>query len=88
MNRSGEKRLRSLAIAHVAIGLGAGVVAPIEVDAPLGLIHILIVPLVASAACQSVLLAVWGVTSRHCRGNDWPAWFAGQSTWSRWWPTA
>jgi len=61
--KPGEKRLRNLAIAHVAIGLGAGVLAPIEVDSPFDLAHILVVPLVALAACQSVLLAVWVVTS-------------------------
>jgi len=68
---SDERRLRNLAAAQVALGVIAGVLAPLELPPlglqhilpPLGLQHILIVPLAASAPSQAVLLAVWAVAS-------------------------
>jgi hypothetical protein len=58
-----QNPLRLLAACHFAIGLVAAAVARIEVDAPFDLVHILIVPLVALAASQCVLVAIWGVNS-------------------------
>lgn len=59
----GDKSLRNLAIAQFAIGVVASALAPIELDSPLGLGRILVVPLFASALGQAVLIAVWGVAS-------------------------
>jgi hypothetical protein len=58
-----QNPLRLLAAFHFAAGLIAAALARIEVDAPFGLVHILIVPLVALAASQCVLVAIWGVNS-------------------------
>jgi hypothetical protein len=72
MAMPGEKRLRNLALAQIALGVVAGVTAPIELPdllglapmiPPFGLGRILIVPLFASAMTQALLLAVWGVAS-------------------------
>jgi hypothetical protein len=69
----GDRRLVNLAVAQIALGLVAGVLATINLPDPLGLArylppfglgHILIVPLFALAMGQAVLLALWGVASQ------------------------
>ncbi len=59
-----DRRIRSLAVTQLALGLVAAVLAPVELDSTLGLSHILIVPLFASALGQAVLLALWGAASQ------------------------
>jgi len=68
-----NRRLLILAIGHLAFGVIAGLLAQIELDDPFGLAYILppfglrdilIVPLVATALCQALLLALFGVMSR------------------------
>jgi hypothetical protein len=60
-NTSARRRIRNLAIVHVAFGIIAALSARIELPAPSSLPHILIVPLIASVACQAVLFAFWAV---------------------------
>jgi hypothetical protein len=58
-----DKRLRTLAGAHVVIGLLAGIFALVKLPLPMRLDTILIVPLIASSLSQAFLLALWGVAS-------------------------
>jgi hypothetical protein len=58
-----DRRLRSLAMAHVSLGLIAEISAPIEIRTPFGLPHLPIVPLFALTFSQVVLLASWAVFS-------------------------
>jgi hypothetical protein len=69
---TGNRVLRRLVVAHLALGLLTVAVAPIEIHfpakfasffAPHGLSHVLIVPLFATVMCQAFLLAVWAETS-------------------------
>jgi len=68
-----DRRLLSLAVAHLTFGIVAGLLAQIELSDPFGLAYILppfglrkilIVPLVATALCQALLLALWGAMSQ------------------------
>ena len=68
----GDNRLRNLAVAQIALGVVAGVLAPVKLPdpsgwlsilPPFGLDHILIVPLFALALCQALLIALWGTAS-------------------------
>jgi hypothetical protein len=59
-----DRRLRILAVAHLALGVVTGVLAPVELSTPFGLGHILVVPFVASALCQGFLLATWAAASQ------------------------
>jgi hypothetical protein len=59
----GDRRLRWLAMAHVSLGLIAGISAPVGIRTPYGLQHLPIVPLFALTFCQVVLLASWAVFS-------------------------
>ncbi|AGA28217.1 hypothetical protein [Singulisphaera acidiphila] len=59
----GDIRLQNLAVAQVILGGIAVTLAPIELNSPLGLGRLLIVPLFASALGQAVLLSIWGVAS-------------------------
>jgi hypothetical protein len=63
-----DRRLKILAIGHLAIGVGTGVLAQIELSTLFDLQHILIVPLFASALCQSFLLSLWGAA---CQAAPW-----------------
>lgn len=60
---TGSRRLPWLVAAHIALGVVAGVLAPVKLRNSLGLEHILIVPLFASAMCQALLMALWVATS-------------------------
>jgi hypothetical protein len=64
MTMPSDHQIRNLAVTQLALGLVAAVLAPVELDSPLGLSAILIVPLFASALGQAVLLALWGVASQ------------------------
>ena len=59
-----DRRIWSLAVAHLAFGIVTGVLAPVEIFTPSGLVHVLIVPFVASALCQSLLLSLWVAVSQ------------------------
>jgi hypothetical protein len=59
-----DRRLGILAAAHVALGLVTGVLAAVELRTPMEFKHILIVPYLASAFCQSFLLSLWGAASQ------------------------
>jgi hypothetical protein len=59
-----DRRLLVLAVAHFALSLVAAALAPIQVNTPSGLEHILIVPFCALVLCQAVLIALWAVASR------------------------
>jgi len=70
---TGNRRLVRLAVAHLTFGVVAGLLAAIELPDPFGLAHILppvglrhilVVPLFASALCQALLLALWGASSK------------------------
>jgi hypothetical protein len=63
-----DRRLAWLVVAHLAAGVVAGALAPVELRTPLGLDRILVVPLFAVALGQAVLLALWGV------GSTGPPW--------------
>jgi hypothetical protein len=63
-----NRRLLSLEASHLVLGVIAALLAPIELLNFFGLVHLLVVPLVASALCQAFLLAVWGATSS---GSPW-----------------
>jgi hypothetical protein len=58
-----DRRLLSLALALLALGGVAAVAAPIEIRTASGLVHILIVPLLALALCQAFLVALWGTAA-------------------------
>jgi hypothetical protein len=69
---TGNQGLRWLVVAHLALGLLTGALAPIEVRIPAeyaslfppnGLSQILIVPLFATVTCQAFLFALWAVRS-------------------------
>jgi hypothetical protein len=60
---SSDRRLRWLAMAHVSLGLFAGISAPVEIRTPYGLWHLPIVPFFALTFSQVVLLASWAVFS-------------------------
>ena len=60
----GDRRLQILAVAHLALGVVAGVLAPVELRTLFEFKHILIVPFFASAFCQSFLLCFWGAASQ------------------------
>ena len=60
---TGDKRLKSLAAIHFVIGLVAGFLKQIDLNAPRELSGLLVVPLVASVLCQAFILALWGVIS-------------------------
>ena len=60
----GDRRLQILAVAHLALGVLTGVLAPVELRTLFEFKHILIVPLFASAFCQSFLLSLWGAASQ------------------------
>jgi hypothetical protein len=62
-NTSDERVIRNLANVHVAIGIAAAIAARIDLPPTVGLPHILVAPLIASAMCQAVLLALWVVNS-------------------------
>ncbi len=68
-----DRRLLILAVGHLILGVVAGLLAHIQLSDPFGLSgvlppfglrDILVVPLVATALCQALLLALWGATSR------------------------
>ncbi len=59
-----HRRLQILAVAHLALGVLTGVLAPVELRTLFEFKHILIVPFFASAFCQSFLLSLWGVASQ------------------------
>src|SRR5947209_3874882 len=59
-----DRRIWILAVAHLALGVVTGVLAPVQLLTPFGLVHILIVPFVASALCQSLLLSLWAAVSQ------------------------
>src|SRR5690349_8590424 len=52
-------RLSWLVAAHIALGVVAGVLAPVPLRTSYGLDKILSVPLFASALSQALLLALW-----------------------------
>jgi hypothetical protein len=58
-----NRRLRILAVTHLALGVVTGVMAQIELGTLLELREILIVPLFTSALCQSFLLSLWVAAS-------------------------
>ena len=60
----GDRRLQLLAVAHVALGVVTSVLAHVELSTPFGLEHILMVPFVALALCQALLLSLWGAASQ------------------------
>jgi hypothetical protein len=60
----GDRRLQILVVAHVALGVGTRVLAPVELSTPFGLGHILVVPFIASALCQAFLLSFWVAASQ------------------------
>ena len=60
----GDRRLQILVVAHVALGVGTGVLAPVELVMPVGLGHIPVVPFIASALCQAFLLSFWVAASQ------------------------
>jgi hypothetical protein len=59
----GDRKLQILVVAHVALGVVTSVLAHVELRTPFELIHILIVPFVASDLCQAFLLSLWGAFS-------------------------
>src|SRR4051812_16293496 len=63
MVMTGDRRLLGLALTHSAFGVVAGVLAPVEIRFTFGLVHLPIVPLLALALCQALLLALWGAAS-------------------------
>ena len=60
----GDRRLQILAVAHLALGVLTGALAPVELRTLFEFKHILIVQFFASAFCQSFLLSLWGAASR------------------------
>jgi hypothetical protein len=58
-----NRRLKTLAITHLALGVITGVLAQIDLSTLFELKHILIAPLFASALCQAFLLSLWGTAS-------------------------
>jgi hypothetical protein len=62
VSSSTDSRIRSLVAVHVAFGVAAALAARMELH-PSALPDILILPLIASAVCQAVLLAFWVVSS-------------------------
>ena len=74
----GNRRLWWLVAAHLALGVTAGVLAPVEVRSswlrrmfpPAGLDLILIVPLFAVALSQALLIALWGTVSTAAPGKQ------------------
>ena len=61
---SANRRLKILAVAHLALGVVTAVLAKVELSTPVELRDILIVPLFALALCQSFLLSLWAAASR------------------------
>ncbi len=59
----GNRTLEFLAVAHVALGVVTSVVARIELRTLFGLEHLPIVPFIALALCQALLLSLWGAAS-------------------------
>jgi hypothetical protein len=59
-----ERRFQILAAAHLALGVVTRALAPVRLPTAGELDHILVVPYVASALCQALLLSLWGVTSQ------------------------
>ncbi len=59
----GDRRLQILAVAHVALGVVTSVLAHVELHTPFELIHILIVPFIASDLCQAFVVSLWGAFS-------------------------
>ena len=59
-----NRRLQLLAVPHVALGVVTSVLAHVELSTPFGLAHILMVPFVALALCQALLLSLWGAASQ------------------------
>jgi hypothetical protein len=59
----GDRRLSWLVMTHLVLGLGSGVLAPIEIPTPSGLPHLPLVPLFALTFCQVILLSFWAVFS-------------------------
>jgi hypothetical protein len=78
---TGDRRLLGLAAGQLALGIVAGVLAPVELRNPLGLVHLPIVPLFASALCQALLLALWGATSRASPWKRLRGWPPGPCIW-------
>jgi hypothetical protein len=60
----GERRLQALAVAHLALGVVTGILAPVELSAAFELRHILIVPFIASALCQGFMISLWAAASQ------------------------
>jgi hypothetical protein len=60
----GDRRLQILALAHLALGGVTSVLAQVEISTLFAFKHILIVPFLASAFCQSFLLCLWGAASQ------------------------
>jgi hypothetical protein len=63
MAMPGDRRLWGLGAAHLGLGLASRALAPFDVPTPFGLERILVVPLVALALCQALLIALWGAAS-------------------------
>jgi hypothetical protein len=61
----GNKGLKILAPVHFVPGVVTGVLAQVGLSRLLELREILIVPLFASALCQSFLLSLWAAAVRH-----------------------
>jgi hypothetical protein len=60
----GDRRLQSLVVAHLALGVVTSVLAHVELPTPYGLTQIPMVPLFASALCQALLLSLWAAVSQ------------------------
>ena len=60
----GNRRLQILAVANVAFGVVTSVLAHVELRMPYGLEDILMVPFIALAVCQALLLSFWGAASQ------------------------
>ena len=60
----GNKRLRMLAVAHLALGVLTCIVAHVALRTLLEFPEIMVVPLFCSALCQSFLLSLWGTASQ------------------------
>jgi hypothetical protein len=58
-----DRRLVSLALGHIALAVVCGLCAPIEINSPLGLDHLLVVPFFAAALCQAFMLGFWDANS-------------------------
>jgi hypothetical protein len=60
----GDRRLQILVVAHVVLGIVTSFLEPVKLNTPFGLEDVLMVPFIALALCQTLLLSLWGAASQ------------------------